>query len=284
MTFLARLSQTELNSFLNVVQESLSLKSHKELLLWLNKDVQQFVPHDILLTAWGDFSLELIYLNVIAESPGPRTGEVDKHAILPFLTECFERWVESNRSPLLLKLSEGNCNLKTHKNDTDSAIPAMHYALVHGIKDERGRHDCLYIAMSNSKLFEERSAQAFQFLLPYIDTALRQVAHIPAQYPDSAENKAEHKLAQGTDGDPVMQENALGNLSQREANIMHWVCMGKTNAEIGQILDISFFTVKNHLQRIFRKINVQNRAQAVAKLERQLRNANYAQTPNTKDE
>ena len=55
-------------------------------------------------------------------------------------------------------------------------------------------------------------------------------------------------------------------MSERELDIMRWVCKGKTNGEIGQILDISFFTVKNHLQRIFRKLDVLNRAQAVAKI------------------
>ena len=36
------------------------------------------------------------------------------------------------------------------------------------------------------------------------------------------------------------------------------------------ILDISTFTVKNHLQRVFRSLNVSNRAQAVSKLQRRL--------------
>ena len=49
--------------------------------------------------------------------------------------------------------------------------------------------------------------------------------------------------------------------------IMEWVRMGKTNHEIGMILDISAFTVKNHMQRIFKKLDVMNRAQAVSKLE-----------------
>jgi len=40
---------------------------------------------------------------------------------------------------------------------------------------------------------------------------------------------------------------------------------GKTNQEIALILQISLFTVKNHLQRIFRKLDVLNRAQAVGK-------------------
>lgn len=48
---------------------------------------------------------------------------------------------------------------------------------------------------------------------------------------------------------------------------MNWIRNGKTNSEVGQILDISIFTVKNHLQRIFKKLNVSNRAQAVAKTE-----------------
>jgi len=59
--------------------------------------------------------------------------------------------------------------------------------------------------------------------------------------------------------------SSLG-MSLRELEIMTWVREGKTNQEIGQILDISVFTVKNHLQRIFKKLNVYNRAQAVAQM------------------
>ena len=63
-----------------------------------------------------------------------------------------------------------------------------------------------------------------------------------------------------------MVDDNLGALSSREHEIMDWVKQGKTNYEIGMILDISAFTVKNHLQRIFKKLDVLNRAQAVAKL------------------
>ena len=44
--------------------------------------------------------------------------------------------------------------------------------------------------------------------------------------------------------------------------------LGKTNPEIGCILHISEFTVKNHIKSIFAKLDVTNRAQAVAKLNR----------------
>lgn len=47
--------------------------------------------------------------------------------------------------------------------------------------------------------------------------------------------------------------------------MLRWVALGKTNPEIGTILHISSFTVKNHMQRLFKKLNVTNRAQAVGK-------------------
>ena len=65
----------------------------------------------------------------------------------------------------------------------------------------------------------------------------------------------------------VAAEDSTG-LSERETQIMAWVAMGKTNSEIGSILNISGFTVKNHMQRIFQKLNVFNRAQAVSKVTR----------------
>jgi DNA-binding CsgD family transcriptional regulator len=41
------------------------------------------------------------------------------------------------------------------------------------------------------------------------------------------------------------------------------VSVGKKNLEISQILNISPSTVRNHLQNVFRKLDVINRAQAV---------------------
>ena len=67
---------------------------------------------------------------------------------------------------------------------------------------------------------------------------------------------------------PPRPEPHLGTLSEREREIMVWVAMGKTNPEIGCILNISEFTVKNHMKSIFSKLDVTNRAQAVAKMTR----------------
>jgi DNA-binding NarL/FixJ family response regulator len=53
-------------------------------------------------------------------------------------------------------------------------------------------------------------------------------------------------------------------LTSREAEILMWVAYGKTNRQIGQILDISPRTVNKHLDHIFLKLGVETRAAAAA--------------------
>jgi len=52
-------------------------------------------------------------------------------------------------------------------------------------------------------------------------------------------------------------------LSAREQEVLQWVARGKSNYEISIILNLSLLTIKNHMQRIFRKLKVNNRVQAV---------------------
>jgi DNA-binding CsgD family transcriptional regulator len=48
-------------------------------------------------------------------------------------------------------------------------------------------------------------------------------------------------------------------LSGREREIVALVAAGKTNSEIGQLLQISARTVQKHLENVFRKLGVENR-------------------------
>ena len=53
-------------------------------------------------------------------------------------------------------------------------------------------------------------------------------------------------------------------LTDRESEVLYWIGNGKTNREIGQILDTSPRTVNKHLEQIFRKLEVDNRTSAAA--------------------
>lgn len=55
------------------------------------------------------------------------------------------------------------------------------------------------------------------------------------------------------------------SLTERELQVLKWLGVGKTNWEISRIICISEFTVKNHVQNLFKKLSVTNRVQAVTR-------------------
>lgn len=54
------------------------------------------------------------------------------------------------------------------------------------------------------------------------------------------------------------------NLTAREAEVLVWVARGKSNKDISEILNISPRTVNKHLEQVFTKLGVENRAAAAA--------------------
>lgn len=54
------------------------------------------------------------------------------------------------------------------------------------------------------------------------------------------------------------------SLTMREAEVLIWIARGKSNRDISDILGISPRTVNKHLEQIFTKLGVENRASAAA--------------------
>jgi DNA-binding response OmpR family regulator/DNA-binding CsgD family transcriptional regulator len=85
------------------------------------------------------------------------------------------------------------------------------------------------------------------------------------------------KLVENTNGDEVLLRLLDANapsgaeklklalpLTGRESEVLYWIGNGKTNREIGLILDTSPRTVNKHLEQIYRKLEVDNRTSAAA--------------------
>jgi DNA-binding NarL/FixJ family response regulator len=72
------------------------------------------------------------------------------------------------------------------------------------------------------------------------------------------------RLSERRGDDDIRLLQHLG-LTRREAEVLLWVSRGKANREMGQILGISPRTVNKHLEQIFVKLGVENRASAAAR-------------------
>jgi DNA-binding NarL/FixJ family response regulator len=53
-------------------------------------------------------------------------------------------------------------------------------------------------------------------------------------------------------------------VTEREAEVLLWIARGKSNRDIAEILDLSPRTVNKHLEQIYAKLGVENRASAAA--------------------
>lgn len=244
--------------FHQVLAQGMRVRSHLEMLEWLQGDFQRYLPHDIMVAVWGDFQTEksTIQYDIISAVADVRTHNLTQDQFNPTLVGQFMRWQELGRAPFVLNASEADL-LKDGTGmacTIGSGTYKVRSILVHGICDKRSNSDCLYLAFRTNSCFNEPERDVMAALLPTIDAALRQV--------DLLDRQAHTFLASTHANRPPTQEG----LSKRECEILQWVTMGKTNPEIGQILNISEYTVKNQMKRIFKKMNVSNRAQAVGKV------------------
>jgi transcriptional regulator EpsA len=230
---------------MRVVTEAGRIRRHADLYRWLGGDVQQLLPHEIMLSAWGDFSAWNLKLDLVSGLPGVRTAALGQCSLNAQVREAYERWLDGARNPLVLSMADMAAAQDTCQCALHGALQGMRSVLVHGVQDRRAEHESLFLAFSPGSFSKARNLEA---LFAQIDQAFRRVPALPLREP---------RLCSG--------HASVLELSAREIEVVEAMCRGRTNLEIAATLSISPFTVKNHVQRIFRKIGVNNRTQAAAR-------------------
>ena len=239
---------------MRVLCESRLITRRTELVGWLQSEVRRVLPHQILIAAWGDFARWNVKCDVVSSMPGVRSVPLGRCPAEEFIRNSYRRWVRGGREPLRLDaaeaaLAQAPCNCPLHL-----AIGQMRSLVVHGVCDKLSGCDSVYLFLdsrSRAELHVQRGFVALAHLLVcQIDVAWRRVAAVQLD-----DLPAAHAMARTR---PL-------SLSDRECEILQRIARGSTNSDIAQALEISLFTVKNHLKRIFRKIGVTNRTQAAAR-------------------
>jgi transcriptional regulator EpsA len=255
MVFFSALSDEHMERYFRIIREGIAVREHSDVLKWLQGELQYYLPHEIMLAAWGDFGSIHFRHDLVSALPGVRTQHIKRENLSALLRALFNCWVELGKKPYILNVGPSGFAFEDARplSESGKALHGMQSMLVHGITDERGAQDCLYILFSSRASLDNVMLAAMETLMPYLDTAMRRVTPLadPAPSADLGES----------------QETTVDHgLSNREIEILHWVRMGKTNAEIASILGISIYTVKNHLRHIFKKLDVYNRTQAISKI------------------
>ena len=62
----------------------------------------------------------------------------------------------------------------------------------------------------------------------------------------------------------AIEENVFANLSQRELQVISLVAEGKSNKEIGRLLNLSEITIRNYVSNVLSKLQLRNRIEIAA--------------------
>lgn len=246
-----KLTAEENARFLHLVTACTQITTHYELFLLMQGEMQFFLPQDILIAAWGDFRAQVPQFDVISGLPGVRTNRICD-IIVPLPKRLHKIWIDGGSQPIVQNKSVAELQACNHCARAEScAFPDMRLTLVHGICNRRDGCDSLYVALRRGPFVTDGTDARLRFLadsvIHQIDVAYRSVAALQTADAPSHERRLSILL------------------SVREEEITYWVCQGKTNGQIAQILNISVNTVKNHVHRIFDKLGANNRTQAVFK-------------------
>src|SRR5919106_5538196 len=110
-----QLTADESVRFMRIVAECGRIRRHYDIYRWLGGEVQHFLPHEILLSAWGDFDSFDVKLNLTSAIPGVRTAQLAHCRVDSFVRQAYARWIEGGRAPVLLKAA-----------DTEATQPGCH--------------------------------------------------------------------------------------------------------------------------------------------------------------
>jgi transcriptional regulator EpsA len=237
-------SSKELERLLFAIESSLQINRRFQFFLWSHGVLQALLPHQTLLCVSGNIQAGAYHVDVFASDAVNHSAMDGVDESIQVLTDIvIERWLAGNGAPLAIGVDDENFS------DTPLREALLESGLGNimamGTKEFKTQGSFFIFGRLERKA-GRRSFGLFELLLPVLHFALhRYFAH------EASETDKPQFLAPA--------------LSDREIQIIQSVCTGKTNFEIGVDLDISPLTVKNHMQRILKKLGVNNRAQAVAR-------------------
>ena len=241
MDALVTLTAVDLERLVITIESSQQVHLRHQYFLWSQGVLQSFLPHVALIIGHGDygtpsFRYEVLGRTQLADDRLPGS-DFDK---LVGLT--LESWQRGGQVP------KGFSGGGTAQCPVGLLLKrfSIDHAMAHGTREFSGDSSGFFVFLNMPQAPGRRHVYFAQMLLPYLHTTL-------------------HRMLTHEKNPPDLPVRFNTRLSSREAQVISLVRDGMTNQQIGERLELSPLTIKNHIQNILRKLGVSNRAQAVAK-------------------
>lgn len=230
------------------LENSLRIHSRPHFFNWTQGLLQSLIRHEVLVCALRGG--EPLALSVDSFAMNAADPAIFSEALLndaPAAPGFIKAWEERRFQPVICALADLSALAGgTFARELERA--GATHVVAHGTHDSEGAVVSFFIFACAPGADTHRQTYFAQLVVPLLHAAwLRSRMNGRAR------------------GNDVPKPARTSTITPREREILRWIYLGKSNFETGAILNISPLTVKNHVQKILRKLNVVNRAQAVGK-------------------
>lgn len=242
MDNLVTLSPVDQERLLIAIESSLHVHRRSQYYLWTQGILQSFLAHDALIFGRGEYGMPEFSWEILARSHDweepARLRELEQ-----LVLRMLDGWQRAGSGPCAFVAAEDG------REEIGRSLfrLGLGHALIHGTREFSGASSGFFIFLHMPEAPGRRQIYFAEILLPYLHTTL-------------------HRMLLAEKAVPAQRPIEPYRLSARELQVIGLVRDGKTNREIAEVLDLSALTIKNHVQKVLRKLSVANRAQAVAKV------------------
>lgn len=246
-------SSDPVEAIVRAAESALNVRRRYQFFVWTQSYLSRLIPHqlavcgsydrgarELLFDVFNSFSLEPALMDALSDT---------RSLLMRHLQAC---WLDARCRPTVVTTADLSfASLGTVRD----ALLAVQFEkiLVHGVSRPQRPQE-----IESFFVFAARDGDALaahtarlELLIPHVHGAWQRVQAV------------ERDVGAGGGATPP-QAIKIGGVTQREREILTWLREGKSNQQIADQLGISALTVKNHVQKILRKLGAANRAQAVA--------------------
>lgn len=247
-------------AIVRVVESAPHVRRRYQFFVWTQSQLQALLPHEILSCGayqrqQRNLAFELFHSVVLpAELMHCLT---DTQGAL--LRELAGAWVDGRGQAMMMEPARLSA---PGLSDAVALLRASGISMlaVHGVSRPQrpGEIESLFVFASTTPSTATPTAPLLELMLPHLHATWQRVAAVERELAPASSAASRSPLR----GGPAAAGGTT--VTDRERQILAWVREGKSNQQIAEILGISPLTVKNHVQKILRKLGASNRAQAVA--------------------
>lgn len=245
-------SNDPVEAIVRAAESALTVRRRYQFFVWTQSYLSRLIPHQLAVCGSYDRAArELVFdvFNSVSLDPVLMDALGDARSLL--MQHWQACWLDARGKPALI--ATAGLAFASLGPVRDALLAAQfQHVLVHGVsRPQRPQEiESFFVFASQDAAALAGLAGRLELLIPHIHGAWQRVQAVERDV--------------GGLGTPQPPAIKVGGVTQREREILGWLREGKSNQQIADELGISALTVKNHVQKILRKLGAANRAQAVA--------------------